>query len=144
MGLPGSGKTTLCLKLIEHLNLIYLNADELRDNVFTDLRFSKEDRIKNAQRHAFLALIAHRAKLSSLHDLVCPLREMRSILAPDLIIFVNTISHGRFEDTNQLFETPTPGESENFIEVTEHIKFNSLEFDELLLKIITIVHHIDK
>jgi adenylylsulfate kinase len=39
-------------------------------------------------------------------DFVCPLEEMREIFDPDFLIWVDTISEGRFEDTNRAFVPP--------------------------------------
>tara|TARA_A100001234_G_C12402890_1_gene291196 strand:+ start:239 stop:511 length:273 start_codon:yes stop_codon:yes gene_type:complete len=55
-------------------------------------------------------------------DFVCPLAEFRSIVNPDVTIFMNTIDEGRYEDTNKLFE-PIVGEC---IEVREWIDLNQL------------------
>jgi adenylylsulfate kinase len=39
-------------------------------------------------------------------DFVCPLPEMRDIYDPHFLIWVDTISEGRFEDTNKVFVAP--------------------------------------
>jgi adenylylsulfate kinase len=39
-------------------------------------------------------------------DMVAPLNEMRELIDPDMLIWVDTISQGRYEDTNRVFETP--------------------------------------
>jgi adenylylsulfate kinase len=39
-------------------------------------------------------------------DFVCPTNQTRVNFDPDIIIWMNTISEGRFEDTNQMFEEP--------------------------------------
>ena len=51
MGLPGSGKTTLALKLSKKLKAKWLNADKIRKK-FNDWDFSKEGRIRQAKRMA--------------------------------------------------------------------------------------------
>ena len=54
-GLSGSGKTTLSNFLIKKLNkkfkkkIIHLDGDSIR-NIFNDLGYSLEDRLKNAER----------------------------------------------------------------------------------------------
>jgi hypothetical protein len=40
-------------------------------------------------------------------DFVCPLQKIRDEFNADYIVFVNTISESRYEDTNKLFEPPT-------------------------------------
>lgn len=107
MGLPGSGKTTLCRKLLKHFDgATHLNADTIRGQV-DDWDFSREGRLRQA----------HRMKaLSSgpglyLVDMVAALKDQRDILEPDIVIHMDTIQASRFEDTNQAFEAPTPGEN---------------------------------
>ena len=39
-------------------------------------------------------------------DFVCPTKETRDIFAADILIWMDTIKEGRFEDTNALFEAP--------------------------------------
>ena len=39
-------------------------------------------------------------------DFICPTKETRDIFQPDIVIFMDTIKKGRFEDTNKMFEDP--------------------------------------
>jgi hypothetical protein len=39
-------------------------------------------------------------------DFVCPFQKARDEFEPDYVIWMNTITEGRFEDTNKAFETP--------------------------------------
>ena len=39
-------------------------------------------------------------------DFVCPTRTTQETFDPDITIWMNTISEGRFEDTNKMFEEP--------------------------------------
>ena len=39
-------------------------------------------------------------------DFVCPTEETRKQFNPNFTVWMDTISRGRFEDTNDLFETP--------------------------------------
>lgn len=108
MGLPGAGKTTLANELSKHLvdhNYIvdWFNADDVRTQ-FNDWDFSLEGRIRQAQRMAFIATTTDND--FAICDFVAPLPEMRDIFAADYTIWVNTISQGRFEDTNNMFVNP--------------------------------------
>ena len=47
-------------------------------------------------------------------DFVAPLKEMRDIFRADYVVWMDTISEGRFEDTNKIFEKPKLGEL-NFV-----------------------------
>lgn len=111
-GLPGSGKSTLARELSYHFLLPHHNADVYRER-YIDWDFSYRGRERQAFRMA--------AEWGIL-DFVCPLAEFRSIVNPDVTIFMNTIDEGRYEDTNKLFE-PIVGEC---IEVREWIDLNQL------------------
>jgi len=105
MGLPGSGKSTLCKQLV---NLIpcceWINADVVREHV-NDWDFSHQGRIRQAERMKNLANQSNYTTV--ILDFVCPLPETRQIVNADFIIWMNTISAGRFEDTNTVFVPPT-------------------------------------
>lgn len=108
MGLPGSGKTTLAHELsreLVDLNYIvdWFNADIVRKK-FNDWDFSPAGRIRQAERMAMLATNAD--SNFAICDFIAPLPEMRDIFAADCTIWVNTIAHGRFEDTNSMFINP--------------------------------------
>jgi adenylylsulfate kinase len=107
MGLPGAGKTTLAKELSKELNAIHLNADDMRTKVWTDLTFTYEDRIKQAQRMGALSDILNVKGYNTIADFVCPTEETRKAFGKAFIIWVNRINKGRFEDTNKLFEKPS-------------------------------------
>ena len=108
MGLPGSGKTTLAEQLSERLPAVWFNADEIRNNINKDLSFSNNDRIEQSRRMSLLCDIALRNRVVSytIADFVCPTDQTRKTFNPDIIIWMNTIQKGRFQDTNKIFEKP--------------------------------------
>ena len=108
IGLPGSGKTELAKALKERINAIHLNADEVRSTVNSDLGFTFEDRIEQSRRMGDMArLIAKQGVAPVIVDFVCPTELTRSAFGkPDILIFMDTITEGRFEDTNKMFEKP--------------------------------------
>lgn len=109
MGLPGSGKTTLATALVNKLDprCLWLNADVIREQ-YNDWDFSMDGRLRQARRMRELAdlLSAELDKEYVICDFVAPLEQMRSIFDADLTIWLDTISAGRFEDTNKIFEIP--------------------------------------
>jgi adenylylsulfate kinase-like enzyme len=108
IGLPGSGKTELAKALKERINAIHLNADEVRATINSDLGFAIEDRIEHARRMGETArLIAKQGVAPVIVDFVCPTDLTRAAFGkPDILIFMDTIAEGRFEDTNKMFERP--------------------------------------
>lgn len=108
MGLPGSGKTTLAKELIQYfrdhsIDPEWLNADVVRTR-FNDWDFTESGRIRQSHRMAESAN-------QSMHnvvicDFVAPLQAQRDIFNPDYLVWMDTITEGRFEDTNKAFIPP--------------------------------------
>ena len=105
MGLPGSGKTTLASELNNLLDVVMLNADEIRKKE-NDWDFSEEGRKRQARRMANLSEKYKKLGKIVIADFVCPLPETRKLFNPDYLIWVDTIKKGRFEDTNKIFVPP--------------------------------------
>ena len=105
MGLPGSGKTTLASELAPLINAKRINADEVR-KAANDWDFSKEGRARQAKRMADLAKKIKEDGNNVIADFICPTPEARSLFPADYIVWVDTITKGRFEDTNQMFVKP--------------------------------------
>ena len=104
-GLPGSGKSTLAEPFAELVNGVWLNADKVR-HMYDDWDFTPEGRIRQAQRMRHLADGVVMAGKVAVADFVCPTEQTRKEFEPDYTVWMDTISRGRFEDTNDMFETP--------------------------------------
>tara|TARA_X000000950_G_C13894556_1_gene652286 strand:- start:1013 stop:1429 length:417 start_codon:yes stop_codon:yes gene_type:complete len=104
-GLPGSGKSYLAEPLAEFLDGVWINADQVREE-YDDWDFSDEGRMRQAMRMKFLSDGVVRAGKYAITDFVCPFEKARIDFQPDYAVWMDTISEGRFEDTNKIFETP--------------------------------------
>ena len=104
-GLPGSGKTTLAKPFADLIGGIHINADAVRER-YNDWDFSKEGRVRQAQRMRHLADGVVMAGKIAVADFVCPTYITRLEFDADYTVWMDTIKEGRFEDTNTLFEKP--------------------------------------
>ena len=104
-GLPGSGKSTLAEPFAELLGGVWINADKVRER-YNDWDFTPEGRIRQAQRMKHLADGVVMAGKIAVADFVCPTEQARLEFDPDYTVWMDTITEGRFEDTNKMFEKP--------------------------------------
>ena len=106
MGLPGSGKTHLAVRLQHHLNdCAWFNADAIR-KMANDWDFSDAGRRRQAERMNSIAMFEGTRGRTVICDFVCPTNETRKLFCHEIMIWMNTIEEGRFEDTNKMFENP--------------------------------------
>lgn len=105
MGLPGAGKTFLAKKLAPLINAEWLNADIIRKKA-NDWDFSEEGRKRQSKRMSILSNEALKNKKNVIADFVCPTPKTRKNFSADFVIWVDTITKSRFQDTNQIFIPP--------------------------------------
>ena len=105
MGLPGSGKTTLASKLVPKIKAKWLNADKVRTNA-NDWDFSLEGRKRQAERMSEFARNYKNQGFYVVADFICPTPEARKLFNPDIIIWLDTIEKGKYQDTNEMFVKP--------------------------------------
>ena len=109
MGLPGAGKTTLARILAARLNAVHFNADEVRAHINKDLGFSEHDRIEHAGRMGWLCDQVVKTGGFAVADFICPTPQTRSAFlqgGPALVVWIDRIAKGAFEDTNRMFVPP--------------------------------------
>ena len=104
MGLPGSGKTTLATELVKLLsNVEWFNADDVRQQ-YNDWDFSEAGRLRQCNRMSMLANNSPAKYV--ICDFVAPTNTIRAQFNADVLIFVDTITHSTYKDTNKVFENP--------------------------------------
>lgn len=107
IGLPGSGKTTLASNLTARTNAIHLNADAVRADLSSDLGFTAEDRVEQARRLGAMARLLDAQGHLVIVDWIAPTEETRKSFGKfDYRIHMDTITEGRFPDTNKIWERP--------------------------------------
>ena len=111
MGLSGSGKTSLAKVLTPMFNAVWLNADKIREEV-NDWDFSKEGRIRQANRMKRLAQEARDNNRNVIADFICPTEDTRKEFNADYTIWMDTKKVSKFEDTDKIFQEP---KNPNFI-----------------------------
>tara|TARA_B100001057_G_scaffold500232_1_gene614186 strand:- start:832 stop:1254 length:423 start_codon:yes stop_codon:yes gene_type:complete len=104
-GLPGSGKTTLAKPFAELIGGVHINADEVRTK-YHDWDFSKEGRIRQAERMLYLADGVVSAGKIAVADFVAPTFLSRIKFKADFEVWMDTVEESRYEDTNAMFEKP--------------------------------------
>ena len=105
-GLPGAGKTYLSTRLAKRIGAIHLNADDIRKK-FDDWDSSVQGRQRQADRMKALAEEYVYYGRYAVADFVCPTKKLRERFQPDIVIWIDTIQEGRFEDTNKMFQKLT-------------------------------------
>jgi adenylylsulfate kinase len=105
-GLPGSGKSTLAKPFADLIGGIHINADNVRQK-YDDWDFTPEGRMRQAQRMRHLADGVVMAGKIAVADFVCPTHAAREAFAPNYTVWMDTITEGRYEDTNNMFEAPS-------------------------------------
>jgi adenylylsulfate kinase len=104
-GLPGSGKSTLAKPFADLIGGVHINADAIRTE-YNDWDFSLEGRNRQASRMKYLSDGVVKAGKIAVADFICPTHLTRLEFNPDYTVWMDTISRGKFEDTNDMFEPP--------------------------------------
>ncbi len=130
-GLSGSGKTTLAQALAKAIKEKYpqtkleiLDGDEIRENLCKDLSFSKEDRLTNIQRIAFLAGKISKHGVLVLVPVIAPYKKARDNARELSENFCEVFIKASLEEVSKrdvkgLYKKALAGEIKNFTGVSD-------------------------
>ncbi|MBI9064267.1 MAG: adenylyl-sulfate kinase [Marinilabiliaceae bacterium] len=140
-GLSGSGKTTLAKELVKTIKalgipVVFLDGDQLREGLNSNLDFTLESRIENNRRAAEVAKIMLRSGIYVVASFISPTREIRDLVKTIIgseryvEIFVDT-SLGTCirRDNKGLYKKALKGEIELFTGI--HMPFEVPEASDL-------------
>jgi len=128
-GLPRAGKTTLALALQEELekrgvDTLHLDGDFVRENLWRDLEFTKEDRNENIKRVIILAKFCQMEGRNVITSFISPYRELRRKARQELGNFVEVyvkcpIEVCKSRDVAGMYVKAEHGEIKNFTGVSD-------------------------
>lgn len=164
-GLSGSGKSTISQALTKKLldsdpnfPLEVLDGDEIREHLCKDLGFTKEDRLINIERIAFLASKISKHKVLVIVPVIAPYQEARdkarSLNENFVEVFVKTsIDTVIKRDVKGLYQKAIAGEIKNFTGISDPyeepinpeiiIETENLSVDESVDLVINYLIHIN-
>lgn len=116
-GQPGSGKTTLAIELIKHLdNTIHIDGDNLR-NILSNYDYTSEGRKQNIKNVLILARFLDYKKYNVIISVVAPYKDLRDSLKKTnkvIEIYVHTNEmRGREKYFSKEYQPPT----EDFVDI---------------------------
>lgn len=127
MGRPAAGKSTIAKRVETRLRqrgmeVENLDGDEIRENLHPDLGFTREDRVLNNRRTAFICRLLNRNDISVVNAMITPFRESqreaREIIEPDgelvLVYAKCSLEECARRDPKGLYEQAKRGDIENF------------------------------
>ncbi|AZN41831.1 adenylyl-sulfate kinase [Paenibacillus albus] len=128
-GLSGAGKTTTAQSVEKKLRergrrVELLDGDELRATVCKGLGFSREDRIENVKRIAYIANLLSRNGVDVLVSAISPYKEMREYARqhiPNYVeVYVKCPLHVcEMRDVKGLYAKARSGEIQHFTGITD-------------------------
>lgn len=108
IGKSGAGKSFFCRRLIDLIDAGYFNNDSVRSQT-QNADFSMAGRLLAAKN--MRQLIDQSSARIKIVDMICPTKEMRAIISPDVIVFIDHPGSGKYPDTDAIFERPTNDEA---------------------------------
>ncbi len=134
-GLPKSGKASIANQVgdeLEKKGILHerLNGRLLRENISKELGFSKEDRLKNLERAAFVAKLLSRNGAVALCTFITPYESYRTKIRKDIeengtfveIYVKASVETCRKRDKEGIYEKADKGEIELFTGVSDQFQ----------------------
>jgi len=141
-GLPSSGKSTIAALLAKRLKknkipVEVLDGDVIRKNLWSNLGFTKKDRIINLKRAVFLTKLLTRNGITTIVSFVSPYRSVRSYARKQLKHFIEVYVKCPLQvcikrDKKGLYKKALKGEVSNFTGLSH--PYEEPEKPELILK----------
>jgi adenylyl-sulfate kinase len=128
-GLSGSGKTTIAEILEGELRarglfVERLDGDILRNNISSDLGFSKEDRERNIERVTFVAKLLSRNGVACICSFISPYQAIRDRVRHETTNFIEVFVDASLDavverDVKGLYRKAMAGEIPNFTGISD-------------------------
>lgn len=134
-GKSNSGKTYFCRQFLKHVSAAYFNNDDVRKQT-ANHSFSMEGRLLAAQN--MRQLINQSLAEIKLVDMICPTKELRAVICPDVIVFIDSEKPSKYPDTDSLYEKPSFKESEHFF------SGQTRKTDELVQRVVFLIQNLSK
>lgn len=140
-GLSGAGKTTISRMAAERLvqrgiRTEILDGDEVRKVLTADLGFSREDRVQNARKVAYVAKLLSRNGVVVFVSLISPYREMRDHARREMDRFLEvyvkcSLAECARRDVKGLYQKAVRGQIPRFTGISD--PFEEPEHPDLVL-----------
>ena len=141
-GLSGSGKSTIA-EIVEgelvarHIKVERLDGDIVRQDLTSDLGFSKEDRAKNIQRVTFVAKLLSRNGVGCICSFISPYQSIRDKVRIETTNFIEVFVDASLDavierDVKGLYKKAIAGEIPNFTGISD--PFEAPDAPDLLIQ----------
>lgn len=134
-GRNASGKSYFCKQFLKHVSAAYFNNDDVRRQTGNS-DFSMNGRLLAAQN--MRRLIDQSAAEIKLVDMICPTKELRAVIAPDIIVFIDSDKPSKYPDTDAIYEKPSFRESEHFF------SGQTRKTDELVQRVVFLIQNLSR
>lgn len=107
----GQGKTYFCRQFLKQISAAYFNNSDVRKQT-ANSDFSMSGQLLAAQN--MRRLVEQSSAEIKLVDMICPTKELRAVIKPDFIVFIDGDKPSKFPDTDALYEKPSFLEAKYF------------------------------